>query len=63
MPAYMHGNLAVEQRAKEQVRVKEVITTKKVYRQSQITMGEKIFLVLGAVVCGIIASVIIYRYA
>ncbi|TDF96692.1 cell division protein FtsL [Paenibacillus piri] len=61
MPAYMHGNLAVEQRTEQKAAVKE--TKKVVYRNKSIPVQEKLLYLFTVLVCVAVASLIIWRYA
>ncbi|NOU95409.1 cell division protein FtsL [Paenibacillus sp. LMG 31456] len=61
MPAYIHGSLAVEQRTKPKVTVKE--TKKIVYRNKSLPVQEKLLYLFTMLICVIVASLIIWRYA
>lgn len=61
MPAYIHGNLAVEQKTGQKVSVKE--TKKVVYRNKTLPVQEKLFYLFTVLVCVVVASLIIWRYA
>ncbi|MCS7459258.1 cell division protein FtsL [Paenibacillus doosanensis] len=61
MPAYIHGNLAVEQKSGQKVSVKE--TKKVVYRNKTLPVQEKLLYLFTVVVCVVVASLIIWRYA
>ncbi len=59
--AYIQGNLAVEKRSGQKVRVRE--TKKVVYRRTTIPMQEKLLYLFTIAVCVIVAGMIIWRYA
>ncbi|MFH5182826.1 septum formation initiator family protein [Paenibacillus sp. TAB 01] len=61
MPAYIHGNLAVEQKSQQKVSVKE--TKKVIYRNKTLPVQEKLFYLFTVLVCVVVASLIIWRYA
>jgi cell division protein FtsL len=61
MPAYIHGNLAVEQKTTPKVTVKE--TKKIVYRNKAIPVQEKLLYLFTVLVCVAVASLIVWRYA
>jgi cell division protein FtsL len=61
MPAYIHGSLAVEQRTDQKVAVKE--TKKVIYRNKSLPVQEKLLYLFTVLVCVVVASVIIWRYA
>ncbi|MFE5319875.1 cell division protein FtsL [Paenibacillus sp. NPDC056579] len=62
MPAYIHGNLAVEQKSgQKKVSVKE--TKKVVYRNKSLPVQEKLLYLFTVLVCVAVASLIIWRYA
>ncbi|MDO3678151.1 cell division protein FtsL [Paenibacillus ehimensis] len=61
MPAYIQGNLAVEQRTENKVKVKE--TKKIVYRNKTLPVQEKLLYLFTVAVCVVVAGVIIWRYA
>ncbi|GAA4857877.1 hypothetical protein GCM10023310_41310 [Paenibacillus vulneris] len=61
MPAYIHGNLAVEQKSGQKVNVKE--TKKIVYRSKSLPVQEKLLYLFTVLVCVAVASLIIWRYA
>ncbi len=62
MTAYMHGNLAVEERQPER-RVKIRETKKTVYRKTAIPAQEKLLYLFTIIICVVVAGVIIWRYA
>lgn len=61
MPAYIHGNLAVEQKSGQKVSIKE--TKKIVYRSKSLPVQEKLLYLFTVLVCVAVASLIIWRYA
>jgi cell division protein FtsL len=61
MPAYIHGNLAVEQKSGQRVKIKE--TKKVVSRGKTLPVQEKLLYLFTVVVCVLVAGVIIWRYA
>lgn len=65
MPAYMQGNLALEQKQAQRplpkVKMKE--TTKVVYRHKSLPAQEKMLYLFTVALCVAVASVIIWRYA
>jgi len=61
MPSYIHGSLAVEQKTGQKVTVKE--TKKVVYRNKSLPVQEKLLYLFTMVICVIVASLIIWRYA
>jgi cell division protein FtsL len=61
MPAYIHGSLAVEQKTGQKVTVKE--TKKVVYRNKSLPVQEKLLYLFTMLVCVVVASLIIWRYA
>lgn len=61
MPAYIHGNLAVEQKTGHKVSVKE--TKKVVYRNKTLPVQEKLLYLFILLVSVVVASLIIWRYA
>lgn len=61
MPAYIHGNLAIEQRTENKPKVKE--TKKIVYRNKSIPVQEKLLYLFTVIICVAVAGVIIWRYA
>lgn len=63
MPAYIHGNLAVEQKTAPQQRVKLKETTKIVRRTKTLPIQEKLLYLFTVAVCVAVAGVIIFRYA
>ncbi|NEW05267.1 cell division protein FtsL [Paenibacillus sp. SYP-B3998] len=67
MPAYIQGNLALDQKQsqkqKQPQRVKIKETTKVVYRNKTIPVQEKMLYLFTVVLCVIVAGVIIWRYA
>lgn len=62
MPAYIHGNLAVEQRAEQQVKAKET-TKRNAHRNKTLPLQEKLLYLFTVAVCVVVAGVIIWRYA
>jgi cell division protein FtsL len=62
MSAYIHGNLAIEER-QQQPKVKIRETKKTVYRKSAIPAQEKLLYLFTIAICVIVAGVIIFRYA
>jgi cell division protein FtsL len=65
MPAYIQGNLALDQKQnrKQAPKVKIKETTKVVYRNKSIPVQEKILYLFTVLLCVIVAGVIIWRYA
>ncbi|WP_281888134.1 septum formation initiator family protein [Paenibacillus sp. YYML68] len=63
MPAYIHGNLAVEQRTESPRKVKVKETKRVVYRSKSLPMQEKLLYLFTVVICVIVAGTIIWRYA
>ncbi|WP_248926610.1 cell division protein FtsL [Paenibacillus hamazuiensis] len=61
MAAYIHGNLAVEQKSGQRVKIKE--TKKVVTRNKTLPVQEKLLYLFTVVVCVFVAGVIIWRYA
>lgn len=62
MPAYMHGNLATEQKSTQQkVKMKE--TKKVVYRSKALPLQEKLLYLFTVGICVVVAGLIIWRYA
>ncbi|PZE22659.1 cell division protein FtsL [Paenibacillus xerothermodurans] len=61
MPAYIHGSLAAEQKTGQKVTVKE--TKKAVQRNKSLPVQEKLLYLFTVLVCVVVASVIIWRYA
>lgn len=61
MAAYIHGNLAVEERTSKKVRVRE--KRRVVYRPKALPMQEKLLYLLTMVICVVLAGLIIWRYA
>lgn len=61
LAAYIHGNLAVEERTGNKKKIKE--TRRIVYRKKQIPTQEKLLYLFTIVVCVLVAGVIIWRYA
>ncbi|MCP3771957.1 cell division protein FtsL [Paenibacillus sp. MZ04-78.2] len=61
MPAYIQGNLAVEQRTENKAKVKE--RKKIVYRNKSLPVQEKLLYLFTVAVCVVVAGVIIWRYA
>jgi cell division protein FtsL len=61
LPAYMHGNLAVEQRPEQKPKVQE--TKKVVYRRKTLPLQEKLLYLFTVAICVVVAGVIIFRYA
>ncbi|MEB3100637.1 cell division protein FtsL [Ferviditalea candida] len=61
MAAYIHGNLAVEERTGKKVRVREKRSV--VYRSKALPLQEKLLYLLTMVVCVVLAGLIIWRYA
>lgn len=65
MAAYIHGNLAVEERrpAAPAGRVKIKETRKVVYRTSRLPVQEKLLYLFTVFVCVVVAGTIIWRYS
>jgi cell division protein FtsL len=61
MPAYIHGNLALDPKRTKVTRVKEV--TKMVYKKKIMSTQEKLLYLFTVVICVFVAGVIIFRYA
>ncbi len=61
MPAYIQGNLAVERKPAQTVKVKE--THKIVYRNKSLPVQEKLVYLFTVLLCVVVAGVIILRYA
>jgi cell division protein FtsL len=61
MPAYIQGNLAVERKPTQTVKVKE--TKKVVYRNKSLPFQEKLIYLFTVLLCVVVAGVIIWRYA
>ncbi|WP_235941412.1 cell division protein FtsL [Paenibacillus puerhi] len=61
LPAYMHGNLAVEQKTEQKAKVQE--TKRVVYRRKTLPLQEKLLYLFTVFICVIVAGVIILRYA
>lgn len=61
MPAYIQGNLALDQKPTPKVKIKE--TRKVVYRQKTMPVQEKMLYLFTVLLCVIVAGVIIWRYA
>ena len=59
MAAFMHGNLALEERTSHNVKVKERV----VVRRRSMPVQEKLLYLLTIIVCVIVAGAIIWRYA
>ncbi|UUZ85554.1 septum formation initiator family protein [Paenibacillus sp. P26] len=62
MPAYIHGNLAVEQRTEKQ-RPKGKVPAKAVRRSRGLPVQEKSLYLFTVAVCVVVAGLIIWRYA
>lgn len=62
MVSYVHGSSALDERTQEQ-RVVYRETKKKVYRRSIVTPQEKLLWLIGVIVCAVVASAILFRYA
>jgi cell division protein FtsL len=63
MAAYMHGNLAVEEKINREQTVKVRETKRKVYRNRAIPAQEKLLYLFTVALCVIVAGVIIWRYS
>lgn len=63
MAAYIHGNLAVEERQGSSQRVKIKETRKIVYRASRLPTQEKLLYLFTVLVCVVVAGFVIWRYA
>lgn len=63
MAAYMHGNLAVDERQSKASRVKIKETRKVVYRASRLPTQEKLLYLFTVLICVIVAGIVIWRYA
>lgn len=63
MSAYVHGNLAVEEKQTAAGRVKIKETRRVVYRTSRLPVQEKLLYLFTVFVCVAVAGVIIWRYA
>lgn len=59
--AYIQGNLALEQKPSQKVKIKE--TRKVVYRQKTMPVQEKMIYLFTVLLCVLVAGVIIWRYA
>lgn len=63
MAAYMHGNLAVQERQSPSQRVKIKETHRVKRRTAQLPTQEKLLYLFTVLICVIVAGVIIWRYA
>ena len=63
MAAYIHGNLATQERQKSGGRVKIKETRKVVYRTRQLPLQEKLLYLFTVCLCVVVAGAIIWRYA
>ena len=66
MPAYMHGNLAVEQRTETKVQQRTQVkeTTKpNLTRRKTLPLQEKLLYLFTVAICVVVAGLIIWRYA
>jgi cell division protein FtsL len=63
MPAYIQGNLALQQKLKPVQKVKIKETTKVVYKNKPLPVQEKILYLFTVVLCVLVAGVIIWRYS
>lgn len=61
MPAYIQGNLALDQKPSQKVKIRE--TTKVVYRNKSLPVQEKMLYLFTVLLCVVVAGVIIWRYA
>lgn len=61
LPAYMHGNLATEQKTQPKVKIRE--TRKVVYRSRALPLQEKLLYLFTVLICVVVAGLIIWRYA
>ncbi|MDF2670290.1 MAG: ftsL [Paenibacillus sp.] len=61
MAAYIHGNLALEPKDNRKPQMRE--TKKIVYRKRPIPVQEKLLYLFTVLICVVVASVIIWRYA
>lgn len=61
LPAYMHGNLATEQKTQQRVKIKE--TKKVIYRSKALPLQEKLLYLFTVLICVVVAGLIIWRYA
>jgi cell division protein FtsL len=59
--AYMHGNLAIEERQSQKPKIKE--TRRVVTRPRALPMQEKLLYLFTVCICVVVAGVIIWRYA
>jgi cell division protein FtsL len=59
--AYIHGNLALEERNQKKVKIRE--SRKVVYRKKSIPTQEKLLYLFTVALCVLVAGVIIFRYA
>lgn len=63
MPAYIQGNLALQQKLKPVQKVKIKETTKVVYKNKPLPVQEKMLYLFTVVLCVLVAGVIIWRYS
>jgi len=63
VPAYIQGNLAVEQKSKGDKRPSYKETRKVVVKTKTLPVQEKLLYLFTVIVCVLVASVIIWRYA
>jgi cell division protein FtsL len=63
MAAYIHGNLAVDERQSASSRVKIKETRKIVYRASRLPTQEKLLYLFTVLICVVVAGTVIWRYA
>ena len=61
--AYMHGNLAVQPKKRPERQVQAEERRKTVVRRKQLPVQEKLLYLFTVVLCVVVASVIIFRYA
>jgi cell division protein FtsL len=61
--AYMHGNLALQPKKKQEQKAAVQQSKRTVVRKKSIPVQEKLIYLFTIVVCVIVASVIIFRYA
>jgi len=61
MVSYVHGSAALDERRQEPVVYRE--KKKKVYRKSIVTPQEKLLWMFGIIICAVVASAILFRYA
>lgn len=63
MAPFIQGNLAVQEKKRQQSRVQYRETTRVVYRKKGITVQEKLLYLFLIAACVVVAGTIIFRYA